>query len=446
MHTNTRRIMAYIVFLGDAALLYATLALTLLVRYRELDPEMLGTHVAAFTPLFAIFLLIFYASRLYDIVSAQSVEAMLLQTFYPLLLGVTVAVVYFYFLGAELPGAIEPRTNLALFFAIFALLFFSWHRFAHRLFGKALIARAVAVGNKTETDKLAGLLREYPEYGYQIVYAADKNEWSLNLMRKLIRENGVTTIIAAPHSLKLFTPHIAELTNLQIDFWNLVPFYETRLERIPLSLVEESWLLEKIVWREPRLSMLVKTATDRALAAGFLAITLPLWPLIALAIKLISEGPVFYAQTRIGCNGKPFTLLKFRTMRRDAELQGPKWADTNDARITPIGKILRKLQLDELPQLWNILKGDMSFVGPRPERPEFAEQLREAIPFYDLRHLVKPGLTGWAQINFRYGASIEDAREKLEYDLYYVKNRSLALDLAVMIKTLNVILRGGTGR
>jgi lipopolysaccharide/colanic/teichoic acid biosynthesis glycosyltransferase len=133
-------------------------------------------------------------------------------------------------------------------------------------------------------------------------------------------------------------------------------------------------------------------------------------------------------------------------MYQDAEKHGPQWAQANDPRITPIGKILRKLQLDELPQLLNILRGEMSFVGPRPERPEFVEELRQKIPFYDLRHLVKPGLTGWAQLNFRYGASIEDAREKLEYDLYYIKNRSLILDLAILLKTLSIILRGGTGR
>jgi exopolysaccharide biosynthesis polyprenyl glycosylphosphotransferase len=446
MRSNTRRIRAYILLLGDSVLLYAALILTLFIRYRALEPKTLNSHLAAFTPLFLTFLVIFYASRLYDLVGPQSITTLILQAFYPLAINAAFAVGYFYFLGAGLPGSISPRTNLALFFTIFTILFFLWRRFSHKLFGKTLITRAVAIGNKTETEKLANFLHQHPEYGYQITYAASQEELNLELLRKLIRENGVTAVIAAPHSIKAFAPYITELAKLGIDFWDLVSFYETRLERIPLSLVEETWLLEKIVWREPRAAMFLKAAFDRLLALIMLILTLPLWPIIAVAIKLTSDGPVFYSQVRIGYGGKPFRLLKFRTMYQDAEKHGPQWAQANDPRITPIGKILRKLQLDELPQLWNILKGEMSFVGPRPERPEFVEELRQKIPFYDLRHLVKPGLTGWAQLNFRYGASIEDAREKLEYDLYYIKNRSLILDLAILLKTLSIILRGGTGR
>lgn len=446
MRFNAKQAKAYIVFAGDTALLYGALLLTLVIRYRELNPEVANIHFVTFTPLFLALLIIFYANRLYDLISQQSITLLLRQTLYSLLLGAAISVGYFYFLGAGFPGIIEPRTNLALFFLIFTMLFFLWRRFANRFFGKALIARVLLVGEKSETDKLSLLLQERPEYGYRIIYASDKNDWDFAFLQKLIQEKNITAIIASTHSIKSFAPHIAELVNLKIDFWDLLSFYEARLERIPLSLIENSWLLEKVVWREPRFAILIKTITDRTLAVTLLALTLPLWPIIALAIKLTSPGAVFYAQTRIGYRGRPFTLLKFRTMRRDAEQQGPQWANTNDPRITPVGKFLRKLQLDELPQIWNILKGEMSFVGPRPERPEFVEQLKSAIPFYDLRHLIKPGLTGWAQLNFRYGASIEDSREKLEYDLYYVKNRSLALDLAVILKTLNVILRGGTGR
>lgn len=446
MRVNTRRLRASVIFFGDVLLLYAALALALLIRYRELHPEMLSQHIAAFTPLFAVFLVIFYASRIYDLVGPQSITALFRETAYPLLLNVAIAVAYFYFLGAGLPGHIEPRTNLALFFTIFTLFFFIWRRVGQRLFGEAFTVRAIAIGDKAETDKLAELLRQRPEYGYQVVFATAVTEWNGKNLRELIRQHNAAAIIAEPHSVKTFAPHIAELVKMEIDFWSLTSFYEARLERIPLSLVEESWLLEKIVWRESRISTFIKAATDRVLAAALLLFLLPIWPIIALAIKLNSPGRIFYSQTRIGSNGKPFALFKFRTMREDAEREGPKWAAANDPRVTPVGRILRQLQIDELPQLWNILKGEMSFVGPRPERPEFVAQLRAAIPFYDLRHLVKPGLTGWAQLNFRYGASIQDAREKLEYDLYYVKNRSLALDIAIILKTLNVVFRGGTGR
>lgn len=446
MRVNTRRLKAYIIFFVDLVLLYAALMATLLVRYREWNPEMIIDHVYAFTPLFAIFLILFYANRLYDLAGHQTITVLLNQITYPLILSATAAVGYFYFLGAGLPGHIEPRTNLALFFIIFTLFFFIWRRVSQRIFGETFVVRAIVIGGKSETDKLAEFLYQRPEYGYQIISAITTSNWNFKNLAEKIRDHNITAIIAEPSSIKALAPHIAKLASLKIDFWSLASFYEARLERIPLSLVEESWLLEKIVWRESKISAFVKATTDRALAAILLLFILPISPIIALLIKLTSPGKIFYTQTRIGRGGKPFTLFKFRTMCEDAEREGPKWAAANDSRVTSIGRILRKFQLDELPQLWNILKGEMSFVGPRPERPEFVTELRTAIPFYDLRHLVRPGLTGWAQLNFRYGASIEDAREKLEYDLYYVKNRSLTLDIAIILKTLNVVLRGGTGR
>ena len=172
--------------------------------------------------------------------------------------------------------------------------------------------------------------------------------------------------------------------------------------------------------------------------------SLPLFPFIAAAVKLNSPGNVFYTQKRIGKGGQMFWLLKFRSMVQDAEKDGAKWAEKEDTRITKVGNFLRKSRLDELPQLWNVLKGEMSFIGPRPERPEFVRELEKQIPFYQTRHLIKPGLTGWAQINFPYGASVEDAMEKLQYDLYYIKHRSLVLDFGVVLKTIKIVLsRGG---
>jgi lipopolysaccharide/colanic/teichoic acid biosynthesis glycosyltransferase len=163
--------------------------------------------------------------------------------------------------------------------------------------------------------------------------------------------------------------------------------------------------------------------------------------LIALLIKLDSQGPVFHRQERVGQNGKLFTILKFRSMRKDAERDtGPVWAKRQDSRVTRIGKYLRRTRLDELPQLFNVLKGDMGLVGPRPERPQFVTELSSKIPFYHLRHSVKPGVTGWAQINYRYGNTVEDSIEKLQYDLFYIKNLSLALDLLILLNTVKTVL------
>ncbi len=218
-------------------------------------------------------------------------------------------------------------------------------------------------------------------------------------------------------------------------------FFEQCLARIDLQTIDAGWLLAADGFAAGRLSAAVKRLCDIAVSLILLFLTLPVMLLTALLIKLDSPGPVLYRQERTGLNGKPFTLLKFRSMRSDAESAGsPRWAQVQDPRITRMGRIIRPMRIDELPQLFNILSGEMSMVGPRPERPLFVEQLAEQIPFYRGRAYVKPGLTGWAQVNFPYGASVEDAREKLAYDLYYVKNRSLLLDLLILASTVRVIL------
>jgi len=173
-----------------------------------------------------------------------------------------------------------------------------------------------------------------------------------------------------------------------------------------------------------------------------LLICLPLIPFLMLAVRVSSPGPIFFRQTRIGRRGRPFSILKFRTMRQDAEVDGAMWAAKNDPRVTSIGRFMRITRLDEIPQLWNVFRGEMAFVGPRPERPEFVEWLTQEIPFYDLRHMVRPGITGWAQVRYKYGASLEETKQKLEYDLYYVKHLSVGLDLLIMFETIKTIVLG----
>ncbi|OQZ05347.1 MAG: hypothetical protein B6D36_10580, partial [Planctomycetes bacterium UTPLA1] len=187
---------------------------------------------------------------------------------------------------------------------------------------------------------------------------------------------------------------------------------------------------------------IVKRLLDFIIAGTALILALPLMLLIALATRLTSRGPVFYTQTRVGQGGRTFSLYKFRTMIPDAEAGGSTWATANDPRVTRVGRVLRCMRLDELPQLWNIIKGDMSLVGPRPERPEFVVPLSTIIPYYEERHLIKPGLTGWAQINYPYGSTIADARRKLQLDLYYMKHTSLELDLIVMLRTFGTFFLG----
>ena len=184
-----------------------------------------------------------------------------------------------------------------------------------------------------------------------------------------------------------------------------------------------------------------RRALSKAISLVGLFLALPLFPFIILAIRLDSKGPIFYTQTRVGKGGRLFKVVKFRTMRQDAEAaNGAQWAGNNDPRVTPVGKFLRSSRLDEIPQLWCVLRGDMAFVGPRPERPEFVEWLSEEIPYYGVRHMVRPGVTGWAQVKYKYGSTVEDAREKLQYDLFYIKNASIGLDLLIVFQTVKTVL------
>jgi sugar transferase (PEP-CTERM system associated) len=219
-------------------------------------------------------------------------------------------------------------------------------------------------------------------------------------------------------------------------------FSERLTGRVSLNMLRPSWLIFSGRGRQARISGITRNVVHRLVALIGAILALPIVLVTAILIKLDSKGPVFYRQERIGRNGRPFTLLKFRSMRVDAEEAGPVWASKDDDRVTRLGRIIRKIRVDEIPQFWNILRGEMNFVGPRPERPHFVAQLADEIPYYEQRHLIPPGLTGWAQIKYAYGASIEDARQKLQYDLYYVKNQSLILDAIVLFETIKIILFG----
>ena len=232
----------------------------------------------------------------------------------------------------------------------------------------------------------------------------------------------------------------AKLSGVRVE--DAATIYERITGKILTEGLKPSWLIFSDGFRASRLTRFVKRAFDVVLASFGLILASPLMLATAIAIRLDSAGPILYRQERVGENGSVFTLCKFRSMRADAEQGTPIWAKDKDDRVTRVGRFIRVTRLDELPQLWNVLRGDMSFVGPRPERPFFVEQLAAAIPFYVERHTVKPGVTGWAQVKYRYGSSIEDAMEKLRYDLYYVKHQSIVFDLTIVIDTVKVILSG----
>lgn len=222
--------------------------------------------------------------------------------------------------------------------------------------------------------------------------------------------------------------------------------YEEESGRLSIDLLKPSVLIFSTGFRRRTVTMGFKRLLDLVVSVTGLLILVPLFALVGTLIKLDSPGPVFYRQTRVGVRGQPYVIWKFRSMRHDAETCGARWASAQDPRISRVGYWLRKWRIDELPQLINMLKGEMSLVGPRPERPVFVQELRNMVPYYDIRHTVRPGITGWAQIRFRYGASAEDAHVKLQYDLYYVKNLSLALDFRILTETARVVLFGEGAR
>jgi sugar transferase (PEP-CTERM system associated) len=233
-----------------------------------------------------------------------------------------------------------------------------------------------------------------------------------------------------------------------VDVTELLTFLERETGRVRIDVLNPSWMIFGPGFRRDPLRLFSSRAMDLLASLGVLAVSLPFMLLTMLAIKLEDgwSAPALYRQTRVGLGGRTFQVLKFRSMRQDAESNGAQWAQRRDPRVTRVGAIIRKLRVDELPQILNVLRGHMSFVGPRPERPEFVAYLAEKIPYYVQRHSVKPGITGWAQLCYPYGSSEQDAVEKLQYDLYYIKNNSLLFDLAILVQTAEVVLLGKGAR
>lgn len=262
----------------------------------------------------------------------------------------------------------------------------------------------------------------------------------------LVDDENVNEIIVAVRERRGGVLPLRELLDCKmrgVKVFDLSSFYERARGQVRIDSLRASWLIYGEGFRQGVMRTVVKRFFDLLASSVLLVLALPVMLLTAIAIVLEDRGPVFYRQIRVGQNGRQFKVTKFRSMRTDAEKDGkPKWASANDDRTTRIGRLIRKLRIDELPQLFNVLIGDMSLVGPRPERPYFVDQLTAEIPFYAVRHCVKPGVTGWAQVRYQYGASIDDAVQKLQYDLYYVKNHTLLLDLVVLAETVRVVLTG----
>jgi sugar transferase (PEP-CTERM system associated) len=367
---------------------------------------------------------------------------------------ILLAVVYYWF-----PGAIIGR-GVFLFAAVFIVigvvawrLLFAWvsRRAAPR-------ERLLLVGTGAASVELAReLFQRRQELGVEIVGFIDPDParvgaavinpgvvGSIDDITSLVSSMSVDRVVVSLSDARGKLP-MDRLLDMRlrsgVTFDHLTDVYEQYTGKIAVENLRPSWLIFSTGFRKTPLLLAVKRTMDIVGASLGLLLGLPIMAGVALAVRLSSPGAILYQQERVGLNGHVFRISKFRSMRADAEATtGPVWSTAGDARVTRVGKFIRLTRLDELPQLWNVLRGDMSLVGPRPERQEFVSQLTEQIPFYGQRHVVKPGLTGWAQVRYTYGSTVEDAIEKLQYDLYYIKNMSVALDVVIAIETLKIII------
>ena len=371
-----------------------------------------------------------------------------------LLVAISLGIIGLSFVDWLVNGAHFWRSTLAYAMGLAVVLLVANRLIVGGILGaQAFRRRVLVLGAGHRADRLRQL-GDKPESGFVIVgYVGMSdskpvieeaiNRTAIHNLKRFVENLGVSEVVLALEERRNALP-LSDLLRIKtagVHVNDFSSFIERETGRVDLDTVNPSWLIFSDGFSSGRaVSSVAKRLFDVLASLLLLVFTLPLIAIFAALVKLDSKGPAFFRQTRVGLYGQHFSLLKLRSMRDDAETGGAQWASTNDPRITRIGRFIRKVRIDELPQAWSVLKGEMSFVGPRPERPEFVADLEDKLPYFAERHMVKPGITGWAQINYPYGASIEDSRHKLEYDLYYAKNYTPFLDLLILLQTLRVVL------
>jgi sugar transferase (PEP-CTERM system associated) len=447
---------------GESALLFAALAAASYLRLGDQAWSLFGRPSAMLRVLLVLVVAqtaVHYAD-LYNVRFVADTRDLLIRLLQALgATSIILAVVYFWFPQAMIGrGVFLYATVLMILVVVGWRLVFAWlsHRAAPR-------ERLLLVGTSPAAIELAKELHDRrQELGVEIVGFIDPDRARLGSpvinpgvvgtiddITALVDRMGVDRVVVSLSDArgKLPMDQLLDMRlNSGVTFDHLTSVYEEYTGKIALENLRPSWLIFSSGFKKTRGLLAAKRLFDLLMSSLGLLLGLPVMAVLAVAVKLTSPGTVFYHQQRVGLNGRVFRVHKFRTMQQDAEAgTGAVWSTVNDARVTSLGRLMRRTRLDELPQLWNVLVGEMSLVGPRPERPEFVEGLTEKIPFYGQRHAVKPGVTGWAQVRYTYGASVEDAIQKLQYDLYYIKNLSLALDIVIAIETVKiVVLRRGS--
>lgn len=450
---------------GDFSILWLSLIVALILRHGELNWAILWLHIPAFSILSLLWLAVFTVMDLYTLEGLSNNLEFSMILAKALFANALISTGFFYFM----PGlAVTPKTVLFLMLGIAMILILLWRRLFNALIKAPFLQkRSIFIGWDAATLELALALEAAPQLGHRVValfrlpshqnpilpesLALKEVAFDPALFRAYLDRENIESIVLSPEVYR--EPAVAELLHQRTPhaIWliNASTLFERTLQRIPLTLLTQLWFMERVAGAKHTAYELSARALDVVIACSVGTLFLPLGLLVAFAIKWDSRGPAFYRQLRLGRGGRPFWLFKFRSMVAlnaggGAELPGgARFTGKNDPRITRAGGFIRRTHLDELPQFWNIIRGEMSVVGPRPERPEFYEQWRALIPFFGERLLVKPGITGWAQLHYTYGDTPEAARKNLQHDLYYIKNRSLLFDVAIMLKTIRVFFGGG---
>lgn len=452
-----------ILMFGDLLALYFGLYLAIVLRYFSLSYASynFAKLLPHFYPLFLVAVVTLYIAGVYDLSQIKNRRQFYQKIALAALSWLFIGVLYFYLKKTIF---ISPKTILALAtvcgFSLVALWRFIHNKFiAHNI----LSSGVVFVGLTQEAKELINFIQRNTGCGYKLIGIIEKNYQSTNYnggivsnslssLNNAVSKKEINLIVMAPN-LANKEEIIKELYSLifrQMNIVELENFYEELLGRIPPFTFSQGWFLFNLREQQKKIYDRLKIIIDYLVAlllSIFFAIT---FPLIATTIKINSRGPIFFKQNRVGRKNKEFTMIKYRTMQvlnkdGSAETAGPQFAQKQDKRLTAVGKFLRATRLDEVPQFINILRGEMGLIGPRPERPEFVRELTEKMPYYALRHIIKPGLTGWAQLQKDYYGTIEENLRKLEYDLFYIKHRSFFLDLIIMLRTINILL-GFKGR
>ncbi len=416
----------WLIILPDIVLLYLSLYAAIVWRYRgSLDTEGVAGHFRAFSFLFVFWLVVFFIHGLFEAAAFRRYTSLIFNLLSATLVNLLVAVIYFYFQ----PNLIlTPRRFLLLQISIAFIFLLCWHLMVKYILKNRLIQEIYLFSFNKELSYLEQAIKDHPYLGFRVVGHLNEQTLPGAVFYKnqgiILPENLPTK----PGVLQEFY----ELRTKGVNFYNHQDFYEQLLRRVYISQLNEIWFLENVDYKEQRFYNLVKRIIDLFFGIIGLVLFLVTFPFCAILIKLTSEGRVLFVQERVGQKGRLFKVYKYRSMSGGAV---NTWTSVNDPRITKFGKFLRISHMDELPQFINLLFGHISLVGPRPEQAHIVEELKKQIPFYDERHLVKPGITGWSQLNL-YAGSLEESKLKLQYDLYYIKNRGFLLDLEIILKTI----------